>query len=264
MAVEKKDFTYEMKFLLPKLCIEPALAWARANLIIDPHIHDAKSDCYRVTSIYFDTPALDTYRRTGSYGRSKYRVRRYASEESVFLERKMKTRGIVGKKRVRVPDEDLAKLLVTDVDPNWIGCWFHRRLMVRDLRPRCQISYERVARVGSSTTGPIRLTLDRNVRAHKLDQLGFVVPDGGTSLLDGDAILELKYQESLPAPFKQLADHLGVKSGAVSKYRLSIEAMGMAPKINGHVHPGAADASSVVDHGARNVAMPQADFGSAI
>ena len=202
MAVEKKDFTYEMKFLLPEACVEPALNWARANLIIDPHINDAKSDLYRVSSIYFDTAALDTFRRTGSYARTKYRVRRYAEEGSVFLERKMKTRGIVGKRRVRVPDGEIGRLLETNADPNWVGCWFHRRLLVRDLQPRCQIIYERMARVGSSASGPIRMTLDRNVRAWNLDSLGFVPPEGGTPLLNSHAILELKYQVALPAPLK--------------------------------------------------------------
>ncbi len=235
-AIEKKEFTYEVKFLLPEPAIEPALTWARTNLVIDPHITRATSDCYRVTSLYFDTPELHTFRRQGSFARSKFRVRRYADETGVFLERKMKTRGIVGKRRVRVSDGDIHRLGFKQVDAQWVGSWFHRRLLMRNLQPRCQITYERVARVGTGVNGLMRMTLDRAIRCVPTDQIQLAPVVQGQHLLDGQAILELKFQVALPGPFKELVDSLGVQPAAVSKYRLSIEALGMAP-INGHAHP---------------------------
>src|SRR5215207_2560757 len=92
----------EIKFL-----VEPALAtdirsWARANLAPDPHGSGPFGDEYETSSIYFDTDAFDVLRRQGSYGRAKYRVRRYSRGDVVFLERKLRRPRIVAKRRTRV------------------------------------------------------------------------------------------------------------------------------------------------------------------
>src|SRR4029453_15707230 len=99
---EKRDFAHELKFLVSEAVAESALTWARANLSPDPFAGGAVGDGYRVNRVYFDTAGFDFYPRKGSYGRCKYRVRRYGMEPAVFLERKLKTRGLVGKRRTRV------------------------------------------------------------------------------------------------------------------------------------------------------------------
>lgn len=228
-ALERKNLTYETKFLVDETAAEAALAWARQHLIIDPHVKSSK-DIYSVTSVYLDTRALHTYQRNGSYARSKFRVRRYGDERAVFLERKMKTRGIVGKQRVKVAEHEVDLLAEMAADPDWIGFWFHRRILLRRVVPQCQIAYDRVARVGESAEGPIRFTLDRNVRAWETEKWTFCGLDGGMPVLKGHAILELKYQRSLPAAFKQLISDLGIKAQSVSKYRLSISALGLAER----------------------------------
>src|SRR5205814_5550277 len=96
-ATEKRDAAYEIKFVVTEQVAELALTWARIHLAPDPHADEA-GDGYRVNSLYFDTPKLDVYQRNGSYGKSKYRVRRYGSEPNIFLERKLKSRGLVSKR----------------------------------------------------------------------------------------------------------------------------------------------------------------------
>src|SRR5207237_725226 len=103
--------------------------------------------------------------RKGSFGRSKYRVRRYGQSEVTFLERKLKTRGLLTKRRSVVEFDELARLANADPEPGWAGYWFHRRLLARGLGPRCQISYHRTARIAMTRYGPTRLTLDENLRA---------------------------------------------------------------------------------------------------
>ncbi|ODT68079.1 MAG: hypothetical protein ABS75_21910 [Pelagibacterium sp. SCN 63-23] len=49
-------------------------------------------------------------------------------------------------------------------------------------------------------------------------------------LLNGRAILELKYVGEAPALFKQLADTFQLNPEPVSKYRLAIPALGLAPQ----------------------------------
>src|SRR5262249_50546060 len=149
------------------------------------------TDGYRVNSLYFDTAGFDVYQRKGSYGRAKYRVRRYGTEQSIFLERKLKSRGLVSKRRTRIPDGDIRLLANGNATPEWIGYWFRRRLDARQLLPTCQIKYERVARVGMTSEGPVRLTLDRNICAFFTGE--FQVEESGTwkTLLPDRCILEL-------------------------------------------------------------------------
>src|SRR5438045_435204 len=126
-ASEKRDFAYELKFLLSEATAQAALELARKHLSPDPFAGGESGDGYCVNSVYLDTERLDVYHRVGSYGRCKYRVRRYGNEPAVFLERKLKTRGLVGKRRTRVPDGEVPYLGQTSVPASWVGDWFHRR-----------------------------------------------------------------------------------------------------------------------------------------
>ena len=84
-------FTSEIKFVVDAATGGRIREWARARLAPDPHGAGSFADEYRVSSLYFDTAARDVFHRRGSYGRSKYRIRRYHDEPSVFLERKLRT-----------------------------------------------------------------------------------------------------------------------------------------------------------------------------
>lgn len=244
-ASEKRDFAYEIKFLVSEALAESALAWARKNLAPDPFAGGVTSDTYCVNSVYLDTAGFDVYHRKGSYGRCKYRVRRYGAEPIVFLERKLKTRGLVGKRRTRVPDREVTVLQHNLADPDWTGYWFHRRLLARGLAPKCQIAYERVARVGLVPEGPVRMTLDRNVRSFPTSQ--WHVNDSGPwqPLLTNQCILEMKYRATLPNLFKGILQQLGVQPQAMSKYRLSVQTFGwdatiqpgIIVPVNGQAHP---------------------------
>jgi hypothetical protein len=242
---EKREFVYEIKFLVSETLAETAVAWARQNLSPDPFAGGATSDCYLVNSVYLDTAGFDVYHRKGSYGRCKFRVRRYGAERNVFLERKLKTRGMVGKRRTRVADREVTLLEQTSPDPGWVGYWFHRRLLARSLLPKCQIAYDRIARIGMAPEGPVRLTLDRNIRSFPTSQ--WHVNDSGPwqPLLTDQCILEMKYRTTLPNLFREILDQLGVQPQAVSKYRLSVRTFGwdaavqsgVIMPVNGQFHP---------------------------
>ncbi len=68
-------------------------------------------DEYRTTSVYYDTPAYDVFHRRGSFGRSKYRIRRYGDEQTVFLERKLRQPAVLAKRRTSL---SLVVALATD------------------------------------------------------------------------------------------------------------------------------------------------------
>lgn len=216
---DSPEFATEIKFLVPADLGAEIRCWSRRHLAPDPYAGGEMGDSYRTTSLYFDTEGFDVLRRTGSFGRSKYRVRRYGESDGVFLERKMKTRNLVGKRRSLIPAADLERLGREPLR-GWPGHWFHRRIAARLLRPVCQIAYSRTARVGVADSGPIRMTLDQEVRALPVESAAFR-PEAGVPLADGEMILELKFRRTVPAVFQELMETFRLQPQAVSKYRLA-------------------------------------------
>ena len=209
----------EAKFPLTATQAAEIRAWARRELSPDPLAQLDVDDCYRTSSLYFDTAQFDVLCRRGSYGRSKYRVRRYGAASELFLERKMKHRDVVRKWRTIVPAEALGEF----ADSSWFG----RRISARSLSPVCEISYRRLARVGVSELGqPIRLTLDDQLHAARTDCLTFAEPGMASPLPRIQAILELKYRQQMPELFARLIAEFRLVRNPVSKYRSAAVALG--------------------------------------
>lgn len=223
---ENRAFAHEVKFLIPAGRAADVRAWARQRLDPDPNTHGGGSDTYRITSLYFDTPAFSVFHRQGSHGRAKYRIRRYDLATTVFLERKLRTNGIVTKRRTLVALDDLSELQKSD--PKWRGHWFRRRVEARGMSPSCQISYQRMALVSESDTGPIRLTVDDGLCASRMTEPVFAPLTGGNPLLDSQSILEMKFRMAMPAMFKEMVEEFRLTAQPVSKYRLAIPALGLA------------------------------------
>src|SRR5262245_6923809 len=221
---EARHSARELKFLLtPKLWVE-VLDWARAALDPDPYASGPFGDEYRTTSLYFDNEDLDVYHRRGSFGRCKYRIRRYGSEPVVFLERKVRTDDMLTKRRTTVGLDGLCHLNGAAPESGWPGHWFRQRLNVRRLRPTCQVSYQRVARVGMSPYGPMRLTFDREISAHHVTSLEFIQEEG-KGILGNEVVLEMKFRVEPPVLFRQLTERFALEPRRISKYRLSLEAL---------------------------------------
>src|SRR5438105_8753232 len=82
---------FEMKFLLQEPLARAVEACLGGRLPLDPHGDPALGGAYCTTTLYLDTVNLDVYRRTASFKRRKYRLRRYGDEPRIFLERKKRT-----------------------------------------------------------------------------------------------------------------------------------------------------------------------------
>ena len=222
---------YELKFLVSEAVTARVIEWAAAHLAPDPHAGASREDGYRVTSLYLDTPRLDVYHRRGSYGRAKYRLRRYDSAPTLFLERKCKVKGRVRKRRTEVRPEELEQLAAADLDPTWPGRWFARRMALRGLVPTCLISYERVARVGAGLAGPLRMTVDRSFLCRPSSTLAVPHLGEGEVLFAGQGVVELKYRVTMPPLFKSLLRELGLTPARASKYRSGIKSCGLGPGV---------------------------------
>ena len=222
----ESGFTSEIKFLVGVAVGQQVRQWARARLPADPHGEGEHADEYRVTSLYFDTEAHDVFHRRGSYGRSKYRVRRYRQEPTVFVERKLRTASRLAKRRTMIELAALPSLAEASPVNGDSTAWFRRRVALRRLRPVCQVSYLRMARGGQTADGPARLTLDHTLLAAATDAFSFDSPPT-QPLLGDEMILELKYRGVVPAVFRQLVDEFALQPRRASKYRSAADALGL-------------------------------------
>ncbi len=224
---DRRPHAAELKFLVSPDEGDAIRTWARAHLTADPHGSGPHADQYTTTTLYTDTPDQDVYRRQGSYGRSKYRVRRYGSSDVVFLERKLRTQSLLSKRRSIIPIDALARLADTaSADAPWIGEWFTGRLAARGLSPVCQVTYCRTARVTQTPYGLARLTVDDGLAARPISQWGYEAPLYEPALV-GQQIVELKYIVAMPAVFKRLVETFSLEPMTVSKYRFSVAALGV-------------------------------------
>jgi hypothetical protein len=223
---DTRQFAAEIKFLVDRPRADAISHWARAHFAPDPHATGGPhGDRYSTTSVYFDTDELDVANRRGSYARSKYRARRYGRSGVVFLERKLRTSRLLTKRRSIVMLSDLDLLHRTRADGDWSGMWFHRRLQARSLRPVCQISYERMARVARTDYGFIRLTIDDQVVAQPVNALSFDSGEG-RRIFEDQVVLEFKFRVALPVAFKDLIAEFNLVPQSVSKYRLAARRFG--------------------------------------
>lgn len=227
----------ELKYLVTVEVAAEIRRWAREHLQADPHADPALGDAYHVTTLYLDTIDWDIYHRRDEVVQGKHRIRRYGNEPRLWLERKLKSKDVVRKLRTSITSE------ITDGALDWsvsrpdgsaaadgqpaADQWFRDRVQQAQLRPATVIQYRRFARVGQSSRGPIRLTIDDAILAQP--PAGWQLPAAATArsagLLPDAQILELKFSDHLPSQFKQLLIEFSITLSQFSKYRTAIDAV---------------------------------------
>lgn len=227
---ETRAHAREIKFVVDAARAPEVQQWMRAHLLPDEYGSGPDHDQFVTSSLYFETGAFDVFHRRGSYGKSKYRVRRYGTSPIMFLERKFRTENVLIKRRTTAALGDFDRLDAGTPDPGWYGYWFHRRLIARQLKPLVQVAYVRTARLGHSPHGKVRMTLDFDLRVLPLPDRAFL-PGTGLPLLDDRNIIEIKYSAELPRLYRQMIDRFELTTQAVSKYRAGLALLGLAPGV---------------------------------
>ena len=226
---ETRDWAREIKFLVDASLRSDIVDWLRENLRPDGNGAGRFHDEYLTTSLYFETPDFDVYHRKESYGRSKYRARRYGLLDFVFLERKFRTNRLLAKRRTTVSLPEVQRLAETTPDPTWRGYWFHRRILLRRLSPLTQMSYERIARVTTTENGLLRVTVDHNLRVLPMPDRAFI-PGVGFPLIEDKCIVEVKYRVEVPEIIRRLTEEFKLQPMSVSKYRIGLKVLDYTPK----------------------------------
>jgi hypothetical protein len=218
----------EIKFVVDTGRALDVQRWMRTNLAPDPFGAGPEHDQFETSSLYFETDRFDVFHRRGSYGKSKYRVRRYGTSPIMFLERKFRTEQVLSKRRTTAALEDFERITGSTPDPAWYGYWFHRRLIARRLQPLVQVSYVRTGRVGESPHGPVRMTIDFDLRVLPLPDRAFL-PGTGLPLLEELNIIEIKYCVAPPTFCQELVKLFKLQTQPMSKYRAGLALLGLSP-----------------------------------
>jgi hypothetical protein len=226
----RTGIAYELKFELSQKDVLRMKEWAHRHLRPDPHGEDG---CYRVTSVYCDTPTFDVFHRTDGYRGSKLRLRRYGSAPFVFLERKVKKGDRVRKRRVEVAPEELPRLssyVAGEIPPaGWAAGWFLDKALKKRVAPTCRVGYLRTAFFGVTGGQSVRMTIDESLIGVPARGWEAIPLQEGLDLLPGGALLELKFQDSIPALFRGLLPELPAQTARISKFRRCIQLCGLAP-----------------------------------
>ncbi len=189
---------YELKYRLSKEQVEFFKTKVLDHMKID------KYGLTTIFSLYYDTPNYSLINRSieKPQFKEKIRLRSYgiAKEDSpVFLEIKRKNEKIVYKRRI-VSREDKVNRFLRDgeeFDKNQISRELEAfRDNYKVLEPKYLIIYDRIAYYQDNSD--VRITLDMNPRYRTTD-LNLHTSTEGTPLLEeGEAILEIKVQHSIP------------------------------------------------------------------
>ncbi len=205
---------------------------------IDKYANGHKDGRYTVRSIYFDTHNLQFYyeKEAGTKIRKKLRVRTYNrfSEDAIsFLEIKRKYGNAILKERVCVPWND-ARTLLQYAD-NCIGPKiiaeqnlssasrdsverFIALMKLMALEPVVLVVYDREAYVGNDNNR-VRVTFDCDIRSAVDPELTDIFQEKDLRYLTNSSqVLEVKFDDVMPAWLRPVTTQLDRNHQAISKY----------------------------------------------
>lgn len=217
---------FELKFLISHALAREVQHWATRHMQPDPFANPRLGGAYLTTTLYLDTPQRDVFYRADGHRKRKFRLRRYGIDPRVFLERKTRGSDRVKKRRSDLPLHELKPRLSGEAQDTWAGEWFRERIDERGLRPACAVSYERTAFVQPGVEGPVRLTLDREIRGAVAHDWDLTPLAEGHRILPDHTICEFKFRGALPSMFREVILNSQLESRGVSKYRQMMLAVG--------------------------------------
>ena len=209
----------EIKYLFSRQQYEALLQQIRP-LLVEEKFHK-----YTICNIYYDTEQFDLFRKScekPAY-KEKLRLRSYgtpATNDTVFLEIKKKYKGIVYKRRIDLPLENVYDFInykslrfpTDNINQREIMFFLERY----NLLPQVYLSYDREAYLWKDNPD-FRLTFDTNIK-YRLDDVSLEYGNYGEPILDDDAVLmEVKCLNALPIPFVNVLSELGIYSRSFSK-----------------------------------------------
>lgn len=208
----------EEKYLLSQAQKEELLRHVSNYVTRDKHFRSS------MRNIYFDTVNFDLVARSieKPIFKDKFRVRSYddpAKSKEVFLEMKMKYKGISHKRRTRISYEEYQSYLHDhDFDQHdliWREIDYYFRYY--DLRPMMYVAYDRESYAGTQDEN-LRITFDANLRS-RMKNLELTNDRGTQNYFDQPTcIMEIKMMHALPLWLARALTELEIQPTSFSKY----------------------------------------------
>jgi hypothetical protein len=201
-------------------------------MLPDEHMTSEKG--YLVSSLYFEDPAFTArFEKINGYrNRSKTRIRVYDKDlKLIRLEKKVKLGGYVGKRTAEITRQELSAILSNDTgmllkSKSPVAHQFYADQKLRRLRPVILIDYKREAYYYKP--GNVRVTFDHDLQGAYGD-FGEAFTGGPLIYRNvyppGMLMMEVKYDDFLPATIKRLIRPYTARRSAVSKYVLALKAL---------------------------------------
>ena len=214
---------HELKYLITPAELSVLRGVLKPITQFDPN--GDENNEYIIRSLYFDTINDDALMEkiAGVGNRKKYRIRIYNfSDRVIKLECKSKYGDLISKQSVSIP-RDLAEQLIAG-DPEGLQRMRHpllhdvyREMRTRLLRPAVIVDYVREAYLHPAQE--VRITFDKQLRTG-LSSTDIFNPSLPTSPVFDDPVevLEVKYDEFLPAHLQTVLSGITAQRSAVSKY----------------------------------------------
>jgi len=187
--------------------------------------HADSDGSYHVRSLYFDTPDNRAYhdKLDGVPMREKFRIRFYNLDPRfIRLEKKIKRYGGGAKLMARLSEAQTRQIMDGEIgflreSEQALLREFYVRMKADRLQPRTIVDYRRTAYLCAA--GNVRVTVDSDIRA-SISSLDLFDPDLPTaSAFDPNkCILEVKFDEFLPAYIQELIQLNNCSATAASKY----------------------------------------------
>lgn len=227
---------YEKKFILTPGQYRQLLP------LLEPWMEADKYGEYTICNLYYDTDAFELIRTSVSRPpyKEKFRLRSYGvpgEKDKVFGEIKKKFDGVVYKRRVAAPLDEMERFLAGGVlshESSQIQREIHWFLRCHPIRPQVFIGYDRAAYAGREDPA-LRLTFDRNIR-WRTRELDLRAGDHGDPvLLHERVIMEIKIPQAVPLWLVQALDRVKAYPASFSKigtcYQLHLARKVFAPAV---------------------------------
>ena len=208
---------YEIKYILNSEQTKYLINHLKGHMEVDEY------GLTTIASLYYDTPNYRLIRSSLDKPefKEKVRLRSYGLNKPgkpVYLELKRKAYEIVYKRRVETNVDDVNKFFNDDsniADGQIAKEITYFRDYYEKLIPQFLVIYDRVAYF--EPNGDLRLTIDYNPRYRK-ENLNLDTSMDGISLLpEGDTILEVKVQQSIPLWLSKILNEGKIYKGSFSK-----------------------------------------------
>lgn len=217
-------YRHEYKYLIS--AADAKLLTLRLPYIMKRDPHAGKSGKYTIRSLYFDDPDYTAFhdKVTGIDARTKYRIRCYDYDASLFrLEKKEKKGSLTRKTGQTISAEMVMQLQQDPKNCNADGLAQELRLLClgKGLRPTVLVDYDRTPFVCAA--GNTRITLDANLRTvpYCADITGPTT--AMMPVLERDqVILEVKFDDYLPGYLDEALADIPKVPMAISKFAMCL------------------------------------------